>query len=1126
MSMIFQPRSWAPVVLLGGLLSLACPCATQAAEPPFSKEDLAFFEKQVLPILQNNCFKCHAGPGPVKSKLRLSNRESILKGGELGKVISLEKPESSRLLDAINYRGPKMPPPGKLSPQEIDVLTRWVKAGVPYSPGLEEVVKDVEHEEGKVTEEDRKYWAYKPLQRPTVPQVKDSAWVRSPIDAFLLQKLEEKHLAPAAPAERLALLRRVHYDLTGLPPTPAEVDAFLRDQSVDAYERVVDRLLASPQYGEKWGRHWLDLVRYAETHGYERDSAKPFAWRYRDYVINAFNKDKPYDEFLREQLAGDELGSVTTESMIATGYYRLGIWDDEPADRLLAKYDILDGIVSTTGQVFLGTTLGCVRCHGHKRDPIPHRDYYRFLAFFRDITDMNKDNLRKISTPADRQAQEKQARERQAREGELYQQIYELEQQFAVELAEKKGLKSALLPQSDMVDLNYRFYRDTWEKLPDFDALKHETTGKIANNFFTLAPASRQEAIGLVFEGKLKVPQQGEYTFLVEATEGVRLLVNGHSVLDRPNRGRQTGEAKATLEAGLLPIRLEFFNTYSKPELKVVWSGPGVEKRLLSTEPDTGAGRSLVADSRTEGQTWSYTVTAPAAEWTQASFKEEGWLKGTGGFGTRGTPGSKVRTDWNTPNIWLRKTFALEAVPAALALNLHHDEDVEVYLNGVQVYQAKGFLTEYQRIALGAEAVKALRKGTNVVAVHCLQTGGGQYIDLGLVEARATASLADLIRKHGAEVLDPRRLERYQTLTAQLEEVRKVPPALPGVDVMCVEERGRAETTILLRGNPAGIGEKVTAGFPEVLVSKIVEVPQRAPDAPSSGKRRALADWLTSRENPLTARVMANRLWQYHFGRGIVPTSNDFGKLGEPPTHPELLDWLADELRQGDWQIKRMQRLILLSNAYRMSSKASPEALRVDPGNALLWRFNMRRLTAEEVRDSILAVSGRLNLKAGGPSIYPVIPKEVLAGQSRPGDGWGKSTPEEAARRSVYVHVKRSLLVPILSTHDQADTDSSCAVRYTTTVPTQALGMLNGDFTNEQAVAFAERLQREAPGDLPAQVRLALRLTTARDPGAEEVQRDVKFVQGLQQKAKLDEQTALKQYCLLMVNANEFLYLD
>jgi hypothetical protein len=366
-------------------------------------------------------------------------------------------------------------------------------------------------------------------------------------------------------------------------------------------------------------------------------------------------------------------------------------------------------------------------------------------------------------------------------------------------------------------------------------------------------------------------------------------------------------------------------------------------------------------------------------------------------------------------------------------------------------------------------------------------------------------------------------------LAGQLEASRKGSVPVPGMEVMAVQEAGMPETFVQLRGNPAAKGEKVQPGFPGVLSADVNNVADAKPVArlgvTSSGRRRALAEWLVSQDNPLTSRVMVNRLWQYHFGRGIVPSSNDFGKLGELPTHPELLDWLAADFRDH-WSLKRMHKLLLMSNTYRLSSQANPQALEKDPGNNLFWRFNMRRLFAEEIRDSVLAVSGQLNLKAGGPSIYPPIPKAVLAGQSVPGAGWKTSSPEEAARRSVYVHVKRSLLVPILGDHDAADTDNSCPVRFATTVPTQSLGMLNGDFTNEQAALFANRLEREAPGDEAAQVKLAIRLTTGRTPNAEEIADDRAFLKELRERPGMNPERALAQYCLVLLNANESVYLD
>ncbi|MBI1917284.1 MAG: PSD1 domain-containing protein [Planctomycetes bacterium] len=802
----------------------------------FSAAQVAFFEKDVLPILKANCFKCHGG-SRVRGGLRLNSRETILKGGDTGPAISLTRPDDSLLLRAIHYKGDlQMPPDGRLPQKDVDTLTRWVKEGLPWTPGTVDVRRP--DEKGVVTEEAKNYWAYRPVKRPAVPAVKDAAWVRTAVDAFLLAKLEAKGLTPSPPADRVALVRRVTFDLTGLPPTPQEVDAFVKDDAPDAYERLVDRLLASPQYGEKWARHWLDLVRYAETNGYERDGPKPFAWRFRDYVIRSFNADKPYDRFVKEQLAGDEIDRDNPDAIIATGYYRLGLWDDEPVDAEQARFDEFDDVVATTAQVFLAMTMNCARCHDHKIDPIPQKDYYRLVAFFRDIQ-----------------------------------------------------------PFSDTRGTSSRF------NLTD--------------------------------------------------------LVAGRKRADEEREQKRRDARIAELRAAQTRI-----------EDKVI--------RKLSAED--------------------------------------------------------------------------------------------------------------QRAAEGDDRPRIVRK------VQRLFT--------------------------------PEQKDEYDRVRFELDQLRRKVPAgrelALSVNNCLVHPPA---THVLVRGNVHAPGARVEPGFPAVLGGSTPVLAPPVKNARSSGRRRVLADWIASPDNRLTARVLVNRLWQHHFGKGLVASSNDFGKFGTLPTHPELLDWLAGEFVRGGWQIKRMHKLLLLSSAYRMSSRASPAGLKVDPGNTLLWRFSMRRLTAEEVRDAMLAISGRLNPKMGGPSIYPPIPREVLAGQSRPGEGWPVSLPDEAARRSIYVHVKRSLLVPILSHHDQADTDSSCPVRYTTTVPTQALGMLNGEFANEQAEAFAGRLRRTAPDTLDEQVRQAVRLTTGRSPSKDEVRKDAAFVRSLREK-HLDETAALKQYCLMLLNTNEFIYLD
>ena len=739
-------------LVLGGLILASGAGLLAAAEP--SPAGLDFFERRVRPILAEHCYSCH-GPEKQKGRLRLDSAGALRAGGEGGAVLVPGRPLDSRLIIAVGYQEEelKMPPKERLGARQVADLTEWVRMGAPLPAGEVAAASVPGRAEVAIREQDRRHWAFQPVRRPLVPKPPATEPPGSnPIDAFIFAKLASKGLASNPAASQRELIRRATYDLTGLPPTLEEVERFLSDASPRAWEDLVDRLLASPRYGEKWGRHWLDLVRFAESNSYERDGTKPHTWRYRDYVIRSFNADKPYDRFVREQLAGDEMPDPDRDAFVATGFYRLGIWDDEPADRDLARYDGLDDIVTTTGQVFLGLTVDCARCHNHKIDPIPQRDYYRLLAFFQNV-----------------------------------------------------------------------------------------------------------------------------------------------------NQYRNGG-----------------------PTDEVTLPGAGDDKALGVTE------------------------------------------------------------------------------------------------------------------------------------------AGGES----------------------------------------------------------------PETFILARGNPALKGDKVEPGFLEVLGATEPVLPKRPADAKTTGRRTALARWIASEGNPLTARVMVNRLWQYHFGRGIVRSPNNYGLQGDRPTHPELLDWLASEFVARGWSMKAMHRLIMTSRAYRMSSRARPEALASDPANELLWRFDMRRLTAEEIRDTILAINGSLNLKMFGPGVFVDMPKEILATQSRPGDGWGKSPPDEQARRSVYIHVKRSLLTPVLESFDLAETDRSAPVRFVTVQPTQALGMVNGAFLNRQAEVFAQRLGREAGTDPEKQVRLALQLIASRPPTSIELKRGLDLIEGLRTADHQSADVALKYFCLMSLNLNEMVFLD
>jgi hypothetical protein len=706
---------------LVALLFVHVPRNVNAAEP--KPDDAAFYDKEVQPLLQAHCLNGHGGQPKIKAGLRLTSRADVLKGGDSGPAVNLEKPKESLLLKAVNQVDDdlKMPPKGKLPPAQIEVLTKWVNRGLPF--GTAKVA--VRHGPPPVDAEARNFWAFRPVTRPPVPAISNlKSEIRNPIDAFVLAKLQAAGFMPAPPADKVTLLRRVHYAVTGLPPSPAEVDAFVADNSPDAYERVVDRLLDSRQFGEHWGRHWLDIVRYAESNSFERDGTKPFAWKYRDYVIKSFNADKPYDRFIKEQLAGDELDPVSPETLIATGYYRLGLWDDEPVDAEAAYFDGLDDIVSTTGQAFLGLTVGCARCHDHKIDPFPQADYYRMLAFVRGV------------------------------------------RHYGVRSAESVAEASVgpIGARADMVE----------------------------------AAAAHQK----------KVAEVGSRLGLIE------------------------------------------YSVFSKLP-------PGGER-----------------------------------------------------------------------------------------------DDFEHEMNKLPI-----------------------------------------------------------MRKHVGDAITQEQLDLYLSLRKERTALRRnAPRALD--QALVVKETGPKprDTFVLVRGNAHSPGAKVEPGFPTVLTDAAAR--PATPREKSSGRRAVLADWIADAANPLTARVMVNRVWQYDFGRGIVRSASNFGYQGTPPTHPELLDWLASEFVARGWSLKQLQRLILTSNTFRMSGEPTGLTRRLaaakDPENDLLWRFDPRRLTAEEMRDSILAVSGNLNLKkVDGPSVYPVIPKEVLAGQSRPGDGWSRSSAEDAAARSVFVFVKR-----------------------------------------------------------------------------------------------------------------------
>ena len=945
---------------------------------------------QAIPILEENCFKCHDARDKTKGGLSLSAHAGLLEGGNTSPAIDLANPAASLFLEMISYKDEdhEMPPDGKLPDTQIETLTEWIMLGAPWTEGTPQNENDPPTLMHGLEFGDKALWAFEPITFPPLPETSDPEWAANPIDAFVLARLDQARIDHAPQAEKSELIRRLFYDLIGLAPTTEQVAAFVHDDDPNAYEYVVDYLLTSKHYGEKWGRHWLDLVRYADSNGYERDSNKPFMWRYRDYVIKAFNEDKPYDQFVIEQLAGDELDAPDADARTATGFNLLGLWDDEPADPLLARYDNLDDIANTSAQVFLGLTMGCARCHGHKLDPIPQADYYRFLSFFEGINTENRQDssLRFLGSPFEKRVKEYKSKNREKQSEiaslKLRELLLDFRDEFIKDMPEKAAEENITTP--DLTDLTYRFNRGEWDALPDFTKIEPEGTGILPFGLFGLPRDVPEDNIGFVYEGMLRVPKTGDYTFYIDALDGIRMTINEKPIMNAEGlRGNkeQLGKKEYTtkLNKGLHPIQLACFIKGGPFRMRLEWSGPSVEKRHLT-----------------------------------------------------------VRGDYRRYHETLQGLF-------------------EDFGNEVQGPKARA---EFQRLRSRSRNERGRSNADDMAA---------------------------MVSEDGPEA---------------------------------------PESHILLRGNPHTQGKIVQPGFPEIFRTPDPALPSPYKNDNSSGRRRILAEWIASPSNPLTARVMANRIWQFHFGRGLVRSSNNFGAKGDRPTHPQLLDWLAADFIDGQWSMKRLHKTILMSNTYRMSSRPNPTNLAQDPINNLLWRFDIRRLTAEELRDSLLQVAGNLNTTMFGPGIYPVMPEEAAASSSTGTGKWGESSPEEAARRSVYVHARRSLRLPILASFDAPEGDISCPIRFATTQPTQALGMLNSTFVNEQAKLLADRVTKEVGDDPRSQVQRAIEIVVSRTAREEEIEQGLLYIQEMQSEPNFSTEKALERFCLLALNLNEFIYID
>jgi hypothetical protein len=976
---------------------------------------LKHFNQAVLPILQR-CVVCHSGPKP-KGGLSLTTRALALKGGESGAALVPGKLDDSLLYDMVSSK--EMPPSQPLAPGEIASLRKWIEDGAPWE-GIVAPLKS----SGTARRAGPDWWSLQKVSRPRPPRTAPDGWARNPIDSFILARLAALKLRPASNADRLTLIRRAAFDLIGLPPTPAEIDAFLNDRSPDAYERLIDRLLTSPHYGERWARHWLDVARFGESQGFERDKIRDNAWHYRDYVVNSLNADKPYGLFIKQQIAGDVLQPVTPEGIVATGFLVAGPWDEvgQTQQSLIMRKRVreeeLEDIISAVSQTFLGLTVNCARCHDHKFDPIPQRDYYRLKAVFEGI----RHGDRPIATPAEQKRRDQMVAGTKARIAALNKEIAAVEQlgRSAVLASEKKPVVSGI-PQPIS---KWTFQTDT-----------RDAVGSVHGTL--VQPAA-------LAKGRLRL--DGKNAFLKTAP----LTRDLH---------------EKTLEAWVALDRLD-------------QRGGGV----MSVETlDGGVFDAIVFGER----------------------QPKRWLAGSNGY---------VRTfDLNGP--------AEAAKPGELihtAIVYGPGDRITLYRNG----------TPYADPYVPKVAVPTFKAGRAHVLFGLRHTvAGNGFLAGALAEARLydralTATEVAASYKAGTvsvplerilAALRPDQRQRRDNLLTELREQAHTLRMMPPLPLTYAANSGQAAPTfVLVRGDVDKKKERVSAG----ALSAVAAHPSDfglSPDAPEGERRLKLAEWIASAENPLAARVLVNRVWHYHFGQGLVSTTSDLGFNGGRPSHPELLDWLATQFIASGGSLKMLHRTIMLSSTYRQSSRYSAEAAARDAGNRLLWRFAPRRLEGESMRDAMLAVSGQLNPRIGGPSFRPFIVKVFNSSFYELIDPLGP----EFNRRTVYRINVNSAKSPLLDAFDCPDPSVKTPARAVTTTPLQALGLMNNSFVLRQARFLAARVRREAQNDLSEQVKLAYRLTLGRKPTGREQIRTM----------PLGKEHGIETVCWVLLNASEFLYI-
>jgi hypothetical protein len=1000
------------LTLVAGIHQTAKP-ATAKKPPAVRKENPApagkiDFERDIAPIFKESCNVCHAGDQP-QGQLKLDTLAGVFHGGIAGKAVIPGNAKESHLYRRLTGEDQPQMPFGMdpLAADKIAKVKAWIDQLTPA-----EVNATLAVSEGP-----KKHWAYVKPAHVTPPAVRTPGWVRNPIDHFVLARLEKEGLRPSPEASRETLIRRLSLDLIGLPPTPAEVDAFLADQSPDAYEKLVDRLLASPHYGERWARPWLDLARYADSNGFEKDKLR-VAWKYRDWVIHALNSDLSFRQFTIEQLAGDMLPNPTTDQLIATGFLRNSMLNTEGGiDHEEYRFYTLVDRVSTTASVWLGTTLACAQCHNHKYDPFTQKDFYRLMAFY--------DN-----------------------------QVYRV-----VMLGTGDGYVEE--PEMEI-------------PTPEQDVKAREWRAEMARLRSVLdTPTPELEREQAAWEQKM-LTADSEWTVLrpshLKSAGGATLTLqsDGAVLASGANPEADTYSMEATLPPAngqFTALRLEVLQDPSLPR-----NGPGRDD-----EGNFMLSQVVVKISGKAGE-------EETLKWKAAFADEE-------------------QKDYYVRNLLEKK---------------------EGYITGWAIDPTTHPAPARRQLVLIPEKPFGFKGGTHF-SIRLMQELEHASRNLGRFRLSVTTierpqSILELPAKFTPILRIPANERTEDQKKSLAAAYRKFAPSLQPIrDLLAEKEKAlkdlRIPTALILRERPGyqkpSTLLRVRGAFLSPGERLYADVPASLPPLPPDQmpNRLGLAHWLVSDENPLTARVVVNRFWEQIFGRGIVLTAEDFGTKGDPPSHPELLDWLATEFMQQGWSQKKLLRTIVTSATYRQSSAVSPSLLEKDPYNILLARGPRVRLEAELIRDAALAASGLLSPKIGGPSVMPYQPDGIWD-IPYSADKWEVSKGEDAHRRGLYTFYRRSAPYPSMLTFDAPSREVCTVRRVRTNTPLQALTLLNDPVYFEAARALAQRMAREGGADPAARLTYGFRLTTARKPSPTELDKTLGYYQAQLAKFQKDEKAA------------------